>query len=200
VIGRHCTPDELIDVVDGVRDPASIPHLAGCQTCNRQLNDLRRALADAESVEVPEPPPFFWQRFSARLREAVSTEAPPSRVAWWRGPSWRIAAPALAGCTVVLLALFLQPRMQRATPATEFEQAFSAEPAADPTAGWAEPADDASIGLMMDLAGSVDLDAVADAGLMTTSSATDAAVSDLSPDERLELERLLKEALNGSGA
>ncbi len=198
--GRHCTPDELLDVADGVRDPASIPHLAGCQTCERQLNDLRSALSDAKSVDVPEPPPFFWERFSARVREAVSTEAPRSRVAWWRGSSWRIAVPALAGCTVIFLALFLQPRVQRSPPPTEVEQAFSSEPADDPASGWAEPVDDASIGLMMDLAGSVDLDAVADAGLMTTSNATDAAVSDLSPDERRELERLLKEALNGSGA
>jgi hypothetical protein len=90
--------------------------------------------------------------------------------------------------------------VQRSPPPTEVEQAFSSEPADDPASGWAEPVDDASIGLMMDLAGSVDLDAVADAGLMTTSNATDAAVSDLSPDERRELERLLKEALNGSGA
>ena len=52
----------------------------------------------------------------------------------------------------------------------------------------------------MELAGSVDLDAVANAGLMTTSGAADAAVSDLSVDERRELERLLKAAISGSGA
>ena len=197
---RHCHPDELLDVAEGVRDEVSLPHLTTCQVCRVQLNELRRVLGHVKSVDVPEPSPLFWDRLSARVREAVSEEPRPVRAGWWRVPSWKAAVPALAACALVLLVVLLWPGADRDVRPTAVERAAAPSEGPTETVGWLDPADDASIGLMMELAGSVDLDAVANAGLMTTSGAADAAVSDLSVDERRELERLLKAAINGSGA
>ena len=97
---RHCTPDELIDVVEGARAEASLPHLAACAACRQQLLELRAVLAEVRDVPVPEPSPAQWARLSARVREAVASEVERSRGA--RGgragklDSWA-AGPGAAG-------------------------------------------------------------------------------------------------------
>ena len=104
---RHLNEEELIDLSDGVRPECSTPHLASCESCRRQLADLRAVMSAAAAVEVPEPSPLFWQHLSARVREAVSNEERATASAWT--PSrfgWRVVVPLVALAAVVLVAGF----------------------------------------------------------------------------------------------
>ena len=60
-------------------------------------------------------------------------------------------------------------------------------------------ADDASLSLIAEMAGHLDWDAAAEAGLGTQADVVDRAVLELSANERLELQRILKEELSRSG-
>lgn len=63
----------------------------------------------------------------------------------------------------------------------------------------AQSADASFMAFMGDLADGIDLDAAASAGLTPTGAVTDAAVTELTGDEQVELQRLIKEALAGAG-
>jgi hypothetical protein len=61
-------------------------------------------------------------------------------------------------------------------------------------------ANDPSLSLMADLAQDLDLDAVAEAGLTTSEGAVDWVLLEMSADERLELQRILKQEMARQGA
>ena len=239
----HCTPDEMMAVVDGSRDPASLPHLAVCDRCRDECEQLRKVFAEVREVSMPEPSPLYWEQLSARVHEAVAAERrsnPPEDDARWWHPA-RFAWPATLVTAAVLGAVFVTPWLlmvrgtssrvdSRATahvaevgrPGARSGEAGVAgvgssgagEPGARPRSGGpgassaADGSDvaavgagaDESIGLMLELAGSLDVDAVLSAGLAAVDGAADGAVADLSLEERRELERLLREALKGTGA
>src|SRR5262245_6184828 len=111
---RHLSPVELVEFVDpadGTTPEAAVPHLAACASCRQQLADLRAAMAMAANVEVPEPPPFFWNQFSARVREAVAHEAAP-RGDWRRWLSWPgVMAPVSAvAAAAIVFSVVTAPR------------------------------------------------------------------------------------------
>lgn len=61
-------------LADLLLDPSTVPenvttHVAGCESCHRQLEELRSTMALLDSWEAPEPNPFFMTRFQARLDE-----------------------------------------------------------------------------------------------------------------------------------
>ena len=61
-------------LADLLLDPSVVPenvttHVAGCEDCRRQLEELRATMALMDTWEVPEPNPFFMTRFQARLDE-----------------------------------------------------------------------------------------------------------------------------------
>src|SRR5580704_617009 len=61
-------------LADLLLDPAAVPenvttHVAGCDHCRRQLEELRATMALLDSWEAPEPNPFFMTRFQVRLEE-----------------------------------------------------------------------------------------------------------------------------------
>ncbi len=194
---RHCTPDELMDVVDDVRDEASLPHLAACALCREQLREVRQMLLQVADAPVPEPSPLFWGHLSARVHDAVAAEAGQPARRWW--PSWRLALPIAGVLAALALAVSVTPRPPQGPPAVA-----AGPPAAPPGAFGIAPdaldAADASIALMLELAASLDLEAAASAGMTMTRGATDAAVAELTGEERRELERLLNEAMGSSGA
>ena len=76
---RHCTPDELMDLAEGARPEASMPHLASCAVCRQQLLEVREVLVEVRDVPVPEPSPVQWARLSAHVSEAVASEVERSR-------------------------------------------------------------------------------------------------------------------------
>lgn len=55
-------------------DPASVSaaektHVAGCDGCSKELEELRSTMALMDTWEAPEPNAYFMTRFQARLRE-----------------------------------------------------------------------------------------------------------------------------------
>jgi len=62
-------------------DPASVPakvhaHVAECETCKRELEELKATMGLLDAWEAPEPSPFFMTRMQARMRE--EREAAPA--------------------------------------------------------------------------------------------------------------------------
>ena len=66
--------------------------------------------------------------------------------------------------------------------------------------GSAPAVDDPSFSLLGDLAGGMDWDSAAEAGIGMDVGASDTVVADLSQAERAELQRLLREAMAPTGA
>ena len=189
----HLTPEELIDVAEGTRAPASAPHLAACEACREQVDELRDMMATLNG-EVPEPSPLFWDHLSARVRERLAAEpVPPAR--WLALGPWTWGLAAAVGTAVVVLAVMLAPRTW--TPsATHTPAVVEAVPA---DAGSAATGEDPSFALLGDLAGTLDWDSAAEVGISMDIGAADGAVAELSSAERSELQRLLREAMSGSG-
>ena len=73
--GGHLTESEFVDLFDGTLAAVRRQHVESCAACAAQAADLATSAHDVGQVDVPEPPPFFWTQFSARVSEAVSNEA-----------------------------------------------------------------------------------------------------------------------------
>lgn len=99
-------------LIDMLLDPSSASakvqtHVAACESCRGQLEELRATMGLLDAWQAPEPSPYFLTRFEARMRE--ERQAAPAgwfarlraRIAYGSGFHARpIAAMAL---TVVLL-------------------------------------------------------------------------------------------------
>jgi hypothetical protein len=188
----HLTPEELLDLAEGSRPLSSVPHLAACEVCRQQLDDLRDVMTTLDA-DVPEPSPLFWEHFSARVHEAVVAEAAPAR-SWYRVGRWSWGLVAAMSAAVVVIAVSLTVR----TPPA---RTGAPSPVAEVSSGdvGSPPAvDDPSFSLLGDLAGGLDWDAAAAAGINMEVGTADTAVHDLNDGERTELQRLLVEALRTS--
>jgi hypothetical protein len=190
----HLSPETLVDIAEGAAPESSAPHLATCTSCRAQLADLRAMIATA-AVDVPEPSPLFWEHFSARVREATAAEA-TRRSSWWRSPrlSWRLAAVMSVAVVVVAVSMTIRttsPPAKTVTPVVTQSTAGGAD--------LASATDDPSLSLLADLAGDLDWDAAAEAGMAMEVGTADGALMDLTEVERAELQRLLREAMSGSG-
>jgi anti-sigma factor RsiW len=93
-------------------DPATAPakvlaHVESCESCRRELDELRATMALLESWEGPEPSPYFLTRLQARLRE--EREARPAgwlaglRTGFAYGPATHVRPLAAMALTFVLL-------------------------------------------------------------------------------------------------
>ena len=204
---RHLTADELVDLVEGTTTEADVPHLATCEPCRQQLDDLRDAMTKAADVEVPEPSPLFWNHFSARVRDAVASEAAPRGEWWRRWSSWPGVMAPLSAVAAAVIAIVVVV----STPRPNFPPLPDVRPvAASPSGGLSATStlellnqsagyDDASLELVAQLADLLGWDAAADAGLAPDGSA-EHAVTHLSMGELQQLEHLLREELAGKGA
>src|SRR5262245_49524810 len=143
----HLSPEELLDLAEGTRSPASAPHLAKCEACRRQLDELRSVM-ETLAVDVPEPSPLFWDHLSARVREAVAQDKAPAR-SWFGFGRWSWGIAAVMAAAVVAIAVSLTPRTPP-SPAARAQVAVQ-EPAAE--TGFSTLADDPSFMLLGDLAG-----------------------------------------------
>ncbi len=190
----HLTPEQFVDLVEGAARESSFPHLAGCVECRQELADVRAMMAEAADVEVPEPPPLFWNRLSARVREAVADEAsrPRSWRAWLLQP--RVFVPTLAGALAVALVAVLLPRTSVTTtiPSTPLPIAEATLPSLPPLAPLAA-ADDPQLRIVAAVATTVSWDDMMDELAMAGTG--DALASELTPDEQRELQRLLTEEM-----
>lgn len=205
---QHLRPEDLIDLADGTRADADVPHLASCEVCRAELAELRATIAMAADVDVPAPSPLFWDHFSARVGQAVEAErGAAAGNAWRRMWSWpRVLIP---GSAVAVLAVILALMTNAPVPAPEAptptETVRTTVTPLPPTLGFdlfsdavSDP-NDASLTLVADLTADLGWDAAADAGLTTPGSA-EYAVTRLNTAELQELRRLLEQAMVGRGA
>jgi len=189
----HLSPETFVDLLDGSLTEASVPHLAACHACRQQLAELRATWQAAESIEAPEPSPLFWDHFSTRVHEAVSTEPLPAR-GWWPGAQWRVAAMVGAAVAVLAVAVALGPLRSGGVDRVA-RPAESGVAVIEPAAQAAEPlSEDESLGFVADLASNINWDSAADFGL-TAHGDADRALADMDDADRAELRRLLDEAL-----
>jgi anti-sigma factor RsiW len=98
-------------------DPTTVPakvqtHIAECDRCRQELDELRATMALLDSWAGPEPSPSFLPRLAARLeeeRQAEQTGWLRSRIAWLREsfayrPQPRVRPLVATALTVLLLA------------------------------------------------------------------------------------------------
>jgi hypothetical protein len=225
---RHLTPEELVDLAEGVPMASSGQHAADCTACRQQLADLAAIISAATSArmsEAAEPSPLYWDRLSARVREAVAAERAP-RGAWFGLPWSRASLPWAGGLLAALVFASVvtmrvgssrevdgrklataQDVEHPSTYAPKHPSRYAAEHASTyapehlSTSEASEAlADDPTLSLVADLAASMDLDAASAAGLASGPGEADRAVYQLTGDERIELDRLLKEELRTPGA
>jgi hypothetical protein len=76
---NKCTGMET-KLADMLLDPDSAPakvktHVAECDCCRKELEELRSTMAALDSWTAAEPSPYFLTRLNARMRE--EREAPP---------------------------------------------------------------------------------------------------------------------------
>lgn len=82
-------------------------HVAECDGCRRELEDLKATMELMDSWQAPEPSPFFFTRLNARMREERQA-APQGRLARLKasfvfGPRTHMKPLAAMALTVVML-------------------------------------------------------------------------------------------------
>ena len=191
----HLSPEEFIDAAEGVRTEASLPHLAECLQCRRELADLRRTMTVAVDADVPEPSPLYWDTLSARIGERIDAEPVPS---WWQ--AWirpRVLIPLSAAALLVLI-VAIAPSWRGARvspPVGSGPTAAAVEPSNDNLDHAADPL----LTLVSDLSANMDLDSVSASGFADPDSA-EHAVTHMNPDELTALKQLLQAEMTRSGA
>jgi hypothetical protein len=204
----HLKPDQLIDLAEGGQGEGAA-HLRSCETCRAEVAALTAVMASAASVEVPDPSPLFWNHLSGRVREGIAAEGSTVR-GWgwataWR-PSWSSAALAGVAAAVAIAIFVTAPRgwsplgtistiSTTSTISPISPVSMPADTAAEFVLQPLGAADDPSLTLVADLTGELDADAMAETGWANHAGGVEEAVANLTDDERVELHRLLKEAL-----
>jgi hypothetical protein len=193
-VTMHLSPEEFVDAAEGTRPEASLPHLAECDRCRRELADLRRTMGVAVDADVPEPSPLFWENLSARIGERIDAE---SGGAWWQ--AWirpRLLVPLSAAALLVLIvALAPQSRNARAPAPVVPAPTAAVEPSNDS----GDLAADPLLTLVSDLSANMDLDSVSAAGFADPDS-SEHAVTHMNTDELTALKQLLQAEITRSGA
>lgn len=208
---KHLTGEQIVDVAEGTRSEASLPHLAACAACRARLADLRSMTAKLDAVDVPEPSPLFWDHLSKRISEGVAAEGAPRRWSWtrrcsraagtiaaWRRPLGPAILVSMAAAAIVLIVALVNSS-RTTVPVPVPTVADSAVPREAVVGTAILPPDDPALDIVASLGTELDWDQVHDAGIVAHSGLVDRAVTGLSADERAELGRLLKQELAGGG-
>jgi hypothetical protein len=199
----HLTEAELVDLLDGTLDDERRRHVDGCDRCAAEaaaLGASTEAANRGDVGDVPEPPPFFWTQFSARVSEAVANEAAKPRiaaVAWARAP-WMGAAVAAAAAVVWL---FLPLTSWTPAPSTNTGIDSAATAHLDSIGGDDIDLDaDEAWALVRSLAEDLDEEQMNAEGVSLGAGAAERLALQLSDAERTELARLLEEQMRKGGA
>jgi hypothetical protein len=202
----HLTPGELVDLAEGSRDAASLPHLMTCDRCQRQLADLRLMISVGDlkaGGEVPEPSPLFWDHLSARVHDSIGSDALPTRAALLRfWPRVTMAALVVVLVSAIVAGLgsrLVAPGSQSGNPPVPARVGQPGETGPDVQVALppllASP-DDPSLSLVADYGGTLGWDELrAQMAVPAHPGGLDATVGELNAGERQELHRLLKEEL-----
>lgn len=183
------SPDEFVDLVDGILPAERRAHLLTCATCEAMAGDVGDALALAASAEVPEPPAFFWSSLNARVRAEIADTAATGGRAWLR---WDVLVP-IAGLAAIVVAL--ASAVDRRVPVAPVTGPDVAVDALNRDATLADAGDDDALALMIELVGSLPEGAFDALGVTALPDLGDAATA-LSVDEQRALAALLTSALD----
>lgn len=197
----HLDEAALLDVAEGSRSDRAEAHLAECERCRLQVEDLRAAMRMTEDAPVPEPSPLFWDHLSARVREAIAEEATGEAAASssWAARLWNwpmVTAAVAAAAIVIAVGV-----NRRSASETNAQSAAAPAPAVVMTPGDLTPSidNDPSFSFLADLAGDLDWDDAVEAGLTSGADTVERVVQDMSEDERRELRRVLQEEMGRPG-
>jgi hypothetical protein len=196
--GRHLDEHELVDAFDGTLSDDRRAHSAACPACATRIEKMQAVASRALAADVPEPPAFFWNQLSARVRAAVAEETPAgSRFSEWR--QW--TRPALAAAAVLAIALLtLLPGLRRdrsVEPPSPAIASASPEIVDPPEDVFADIDNDEAWALVRTLAEDLDHDEMDGEGVSARPGAIDRLSLELSARERTELARLIQEQLKG---
>jgi hypothetical protein len=199
----HLSESEFIDLIDGTLAAPRRAHLDVCEICSGEAAQLTGSIAEARHIDVPEPPPFFWTQFSARVSAAVERDtARPASMRWHAAPA-RALALATAAAIVAALAVLPQvwpavlPHIRSSIPTAAPVGIGSAATAAEVAPADAVDLDaDDAWALVRTLAADLDDDEMRDEGVSAGEDAVEHLTSQLTDAERTELARLLQEQLS----
>ena len=198
--GRHLTESEFVDLFDGTLAPVRRQHVESCAACAAQAADLAMSAQGVEQADVPEPPPFFWTQFSARVGEAVSNEAARPRIG--RSLAGAVVAAAAGIAVVVLAVVSLRNAPEDASVAAPVAvtRTAGADAGADALADdTIDFESDEAWALVRALAEDLDDEQMDDEGVSAGSGAAERMTLQLTEAERVELARLLQEQLRLAG-
>lgn len=192
---RHLSPEAIVDVAEGCADAADTAHARDCDACRAKVGSVLDALRLAQSDAPPEPSPLFWPHLSARIGEAVRRER--VRVPFWRSRGWRLAP--LAAAAALVIAAGLGVRMWpwatgSTTPAADTAADAPVQALVEAPTG-AEPDDDPSWLLVSELSSQVSVEDAEASGLVPPPGDADKALLHLDGAERVELARILRDAI-----
>ena len=197
----HLKDDQFVDLAEGTLAESSAPHLASCETCRRQLREMRAVMSAAGEVDVREPSPLYWDHLSARVHEAVAIGGSRRR-SWADVAAWRrLLMPAWAAAVAsIIIVVALGPRVA-GPPSPPSAPSAVVATGADVADVWNDraPGDDESLTLMGSLSAGFDFEAARQAGLAEGGSA-EHAVTHMDDNDLRELQRLLAQELAPSGA
>jgi hypothetical protein len=191
-MNTHLSIEEFVDAIDGTLPGDRRAHLQTCEACRREMAELGVLAKDVEaSAIVPEPSPLFWDHFSRRVKEAISTTSVPAR-GWW--PSWRpmvaFGAMLVVAITTVVWRGTTSDVRRNATPGAAGVVAV-AEPMSDDLM-----APDESLDFMVNLASNLSADELQDLA-QPNADVTAAALDQLTSAQRARLARLIAAEMGG---
>jgi hypothetical protein len=188
----HLSPSEFVDFADGALDPARAAHLERCEACREQAMVLPAIMRDAASDAASDPSPLFWDHFQQRVRRAIAAQPAPRRRWFVLRP---VAALATVIVTIAIAAATLYPRRADDTRSIAPAESGSSDPGLS-----LERTEDPAWSLLREIAGDMAIEDAHAAGLALGPGEAESAVLQLTPDERNELGRLLRDALKRPGA
>ena len=104
----HLSEDELIEMYYGEGTSAGDAHLKACRECSTQFTRLKQSLDAIDSTDVPLRNADYGDRVWQTLRPRL-VPYQKKTAAWRSWTHWRAAA-MLAGCAIVLAAVFVGGR------------------------------------------------------------------------------------------
>ena len=199
----HLREPEYIDLLDGTLPAARRSHLDGCAACRQQAEDLRTTMARARDLDVPEPPPFYWEQLSARVRASVASQPEPGTRLWG---ALRLTAPRIAAAAVAA-SLLLAVMLWRFPPAaTDDSGAAARSGASAPLAAdhvfdedvFGDIEADQNWALVRTVADDLPSDAIDAEGIDPRPGSAEALAYRMSDQERIALAQLLEDEMKGS--
>lgn len=199
---RHLSDTELVDLVDEALPAARAGHVADCDACRDSAESLRAVLAQAGADPAPDPSPLFWDHFAARVSAAVREE-PTIGAAVPRWKRW-LVSPASTWAASAVVALMLLVAAWPTVHAPTTPAGVSAPAAANRRVAEPVDADDLDLdeawAIVRTAADGLAWEDVHAEGISANPGSADRVALELTGTERLELMRLLDEAMKHHGA